>query len=416
MCVRFPVPLFIFVLFAGCGETTNETRQTTSQDLSSDTSPIPAADPNTAEDGESVGGAAEEHPKDPMARLLSEIRQLRLSTTVDVKNAMEANRAIVLKATDLLRLTMNDPAREADFLNGIRQLLEARFQLALNGTPEDVDQLYADVQALDDRDSHAEATAEGIHYLARFAHRNVRLPGARRTEWHVNFSRWAREFAERFPDQSERSINLLSGAARSCEMQSAVVADREESARLKTEARLCYVILADQWRDEPHGQEAVAVLRRLELPGKRLTQFSGPTLDGGRRTAEKFPGKVTVIFYWDSRSHEFRQRWLPLLQKAADQIPENRIRFVGVNLDEDPDICRRFVEQHNVPGSHIFYSGEKQRGWDSPLVRFWGISRSPAVWLVDDSGVVTAVDVRPEDLVNGMRPLFSAKRERTAGN
>ena len=270
------------------------------------------------------------------AQVLRDIQKLRLTPIpTDLTEAREARRQrnlrIVDMATNVLRLAMEDESQQAQFNQGIGQLLEARFQLALSGTKEDIDLLYSDVQALNERDSESVAAAEGVYYLAKFAHTKARLQRQGSAVWFENFSRWAREFADRFPNQQQRAVQLLFGAGRSCEMHALVAESDDERTRLATESRLCYVALAEKWPETSQGQEATAVLRRLALPGKKLSQFDGPTVDGGYVSADQFPGKVTVIYFWDSESEEFQKDLLPLLQKAHEQLPSDRIRFVGIN-------------------------------------------------------------------------------------
>jgi hypothetical protein len=345
------------------------------------------------------------------AQVLQDIVKLKMTPIpADLDQARETRRQrnlqIVDMATNVLRLTLQDENQQAQFNQGIGQLLEARFQLALSGTKDDVDQLYADVQALNDQDPESVAAAEGVYYLAKFAHTKARLQRNGNTAWFENFSRWAREFADRFPNQEKRAVQLLFGAGRSCEMHAMVAESEEDRSRLKTESRLCYVALAENWQDTSQGQEATAVLRRWALPGKKLSQFDGPTLTGGYVNADQFPGKVTVIYYWDSESEEFQKDLLPLLQKAEQQLPADRIRFIGVNLDEEELELEQFMETNKVPGQQVFFSSLEQRSWNSPLIRYWGVSKNPSVWLLDKDGVVSAVDVSHSALVAEMRKLF----------
>ena len=357
-------------------------------------------------DGARLGAATDQaEPVDPVRAKLDELLRLRVLAA----SQFEQNGAIVLKATEVLKLTLEDPSRQTEFLEAIRHLLQARMQLALQGDQADVEQLYADVQALNDRDETSAAAAEGIFYLAKFAHTKARLPGSANTDWHGTFSRWAREFASRFPDQSERAVSLLFGAGRSCEMKSATAQDADESARLRAEARLCYVELQQRWPTEPQGHEAVAVLRRFNLPGKQLSQFGGPCLDGSRITAEQLPGRITLVYFWDASSRKFTEDWLPDLKHVESKLPPERIRFIGINLDEDRQTCETGVEEHQLPGDQIFFDDEKQRGWNSPIVRWWGVSQSPGVWLLDRDGVVAEVDLRRSELFKSLQQLLKRR-------
>jgi hypothetical protein len=336
-------------------------------------------------------------PDDEATKTLREIQQLRISPVpTELEKARtvrrERNERIVDMATKVLRLTMNDETRKPQFHQAIGQLLEARFQMALSGTQEDIDLLYADVQALNERDPKSVAAAEGVYYIAKFAHTKAGLLGKSQPVWFETLSRWAREFADRFPEQQQRAVALLFGAARSCELHAEATKDAELSARLITECKLCYTTLADKFSTTEQGQEATASLRRMSLVGKTLSQFAGPTADGGFVSADEFP-------------EEFNKDLLPVLEKIRSQLTAGRLRMVGVALDEDESTMNSFMETHNVPGQQIFFPQADQRSWNSPLIRFWGIAKCPSIWLVDDKGVVASTNATFEDIVPQLQKL-----------
>lgn len=350
-------------------------------------------------------------PDDEATQTLQEIQKLRISSVpADLaearKTRRERNERIVDMATKVLRLTMNDETRLPQFHLAVGQLLEARFQMALAGTQDDVDLLYADVQALNERDPKSIAAAEGVYYIARFAHTKAGLLGKSQPVWFETLSRWAREFSDRFPQQTQRAVSLLFGAARSCELQSMATDDQELATRLLTESRLCYTALAEKFGTTDQGQEATASLRRMALEGQTLSQFSGPTLDGGFISSDDFTGKPTLIFFWDSESEEFTSDLLPVLKKIREGLPSSKLRLVGVALDEDEATLNEYLESQKVPGQQIFFTHGEQRSWNSPLVRFWGIAQSPTVWLLDAQGKVLSTSVTAAELIPAIQKML----------
>ncbi len=410
MCPRLFVVCLLSLFVVGCGGSDKSPATVESAPSSSMTTegsgPVTAAitrgESSGIPDGAEVGAAPLLANEDPIRQRLNEIQQLRITAA----SGSDPNHAIVLQATEVLELTMQDAGRQEEFLEAIRQLLQARMQLALRGGQEEIESLYSDVRALSERDENSPAAAEGIYYLARFAHTKGRQLRQQNPEWYVDFSRWSREFAQRFPEQKERALSLLFGAGRSCEMTAAKAADDEMAARLRAEAKLCYLMLFEQWPNESQGQEAVAVLRRLNLPGKQLTQFSGSCLDGTNVTSETLPGKITLIYFWDAENSEFSDEWVPDLRNVESKLGEDRIRFIGINLDEDRSTCLAEVDRLKLPGQQIFSDEERSRGWNNPLVRYWGVSQSPSIWLVGADGVIDAVDLRKSDLVPRLQALL----------
>jgi thiol-disulfide isomerase/thioredoxin len=367
-----------------------------------------AASQEGAEKSPAAVGGKSAFPDDEATKTLREVQQLRVSPLPnDVEKARETrrerNERIVDMATRVIRLTMEDESRKPQFQAAISHLLEARFQTALTGTEEDIDALYSDVQALNDRDPKSTAAAEGVYYIARFAHTKASLTGNTQPVWFETLSRWAREFADRFPDQQKRATTLLFGAGRSCELHAVSTKDQELSKRLMTESQLCYTTLAEKFPNSDQGQEATASLRRLAVTGQTLTQFSGPTVDGGYVTSDEFSGKPTLIYFWESESDEFVQEMLPELEKIRAQLPSDRLRMVGVAMDEEEGALNAWLESHSVPGQQIFFPNAEQRSWNSPLVRFWGIATCPSIWVVDANGKVVSTNVKLDDLVPTLR-------------
>ena len=428
--------MLVIVIAAGCGAGSSEPSPAASGTVAADadnavkTADLGAAGTNTRKPGvvasigmidksaqldgsksDSERGQKSPFPDDEATQTLREIQQLRISPVPAElaearKTRRERNERIVDMATKVLRLTMDDEARKPQFHLAVGQLLEARFQMALAGTQEDVDLFYADVHALNERDGKSIAAAEGVYYIARFAHTKAGLLGKSQPVWFETLSHWAREFADRFPEQAPRAASLLFGAARSCELQSLASTDKEMSTRLLTESRLCYIALAEKFATTDQGQEASASLRRMALAGQTLSQFSGPTLDGGFISSDDFNGKPTVIFFWDSESEEFTKDLLPVLTKISTALPSSKLRIVGVALDEDEATLNAYLENHNVPGQQIFFTQGEQQSWNSPLVRFWGIAQSPTVWLVDSQGKVISTSLEAVELVPAIQKLL----------
>ncbi len=355
-------------------------------------------------------------PDDEATKTLREILQLQIAPVpADLQQAKtaryERNERIVDMSTRVLRLTMDDESRKPQFHQAIGQLLEARFQMALSGTQDDIDTFYADVQALNERDPKSVAAAEGVYKIARFAHTKAGQLGKTQPVWFETLSRWAREFADRFPEQQQRAVGLLFGAARSCELHSDATPDAELGKRLATEATLCYSALAEKFAITEQGQEATAALRRMSLVGKTLSQFSGPTAEGGFVSADEFAGKPTLIYFWESDSEEFTGDLLPVLQKLRTQLSSDRLRMVGVALDEDESVLNSFMETHSVPGPQIFFPNVDQRSWNSPLIRFWGIAKSPSVWVLDADGKVVSTKANAGDVVKYLQKVVGKSTE-----
>ncbi len=354
--------------------------------------------------------AAAGTPKDEATSTLNEIQKLRISPVPnDIEQAKtarrERNERIVDMATRVIRLTMTDEAKKPQFQAAVSQLLEARFQNALAGDEADIDIFCSDVQALSERDPKSAAAAEGVYYMARFAHTRAGLVGASQPVWFETLSRWAREFADRFPEQQNRAASLLFGAARSCELHADASQDPELKPRLLTESRLCYAALSEKFSSTDQGQEAAASLRRLSVVGQKLTQFDGPTIDGGEISATDFRGKATLIYFWESENELFAEQFLPAINAALEKATSDRLRVIGVAMDEEEGKLNRFLDMHQVPGQQVFFPKAEQRSWNNPIVTWWGLALCPSIWLVDGTGKVISTTAAPKTLTEEVQKL-----------
>lgn len=319
------------------------------------------------------------------------------------------NFRIIELATRTLPVAMKSTGDDRPFMQLIRFLLEARLELAVSGNADDIQSLYADVKALTQRDPNSKAAAEGVYTLARFAHEMARRNGEDEPVWFDNFCQWASEFANRFPDQKRRATALLLGSARSCELRALELPESDQLTQLMLLATQNYEQLISQFSDSAEANEATAVLRRLSLPGQKLSQFSGQTLDAQAIDGRSFVDIVTVVYFWDVGDPEFLNDLLPLLQQASD-VSNGQLRFVGVSLTDNQFEFSEFLQRHHVPGVQMFGTDPDHRGWDHPLVRFWGLSRGSTCWLINRDRTVAAVDVTANELVDQMRALFPSSK------
>ncbi|MFM8724119.1 MAG: TlpA family protein disulfide reductase, partial [Planctomycetaceae bacterium] len=206
-------------------------------------------------------------------------------------------------------------------------------------------------------------------------------------------------------EQQNRAASLLFGAARSCELHADASQDFELKPRLLTESRLCYVALSEKFSSTDQGQEAAASLRRLSVVGQKLTQFDGPTIDGGQISAADFRGKATLIYFWESENTVFAEQFLPAINAVLEKAGSDKLRVIGVAMDEEEGKLNRFLDMHQVPGQQVFFPDAEQRSWNNPIVTWWGLARCPSIWLVDGTGKVVSTSAAPKNLTQEVGKL-----------
>lgn len=139
--------------------------------------------------------------------------------------------------------------------------------------------------------------------------------------------------------------------------------------------------------------ELVEGLRdRLGTLGLRLgglPAFTTTTLEGGRFSSEELRGRVTVVDFWATWCQPCLAE-LPTLRRIQGRHGDDVV-LLGVNLDGPDDLAaeelRAFTARTNVPGRQL-HDG---RGWESDLVRRFGVREIPFTVVIGPDGSVLAV-------------------------
>ena len=77
---------------------------------------------------------------------------------------------------------------------------------------------------------------------------------------------------------------------------------------------------------------------------------------------------MTLIYFWDSENELFSEQFLPAINAAVESVTGERLRVVGVAMDDEEDRLNRFLDMHTVPGQQVFFPDAEQRSWNSPIV------------------------------------------------
>jgi peroxiredoxin len=76
------------------------------------------------------------------------------------------------------------------------------------------------------------------------------------------------------------------------------------------------------------------------------------------------------------------------LQKTLPEFPAGQVQVVGVSLDKNREPLERLVAEQRIDWP-IICDG---KGWESPLVRGFGINSLPTSWLLDREGKLRSLN------------------------
>ena len=120
--------------------------------------------------------------------------------------------------------------------------------------------------------------------------------------------------------------------------------------------------------------------------GTPLPTFTLPLLGGGELSNEDLAGRVTVINVWASWCPPCRSE-APILRRVSEDSNPDRVAFLGVIRNDDPDSAADFVEDYGLRYPNVIDDGS--------LSRALGVRGIPMTYVVAADGTVTAQHFGP---------------------
>ena len=139
-------------------------------------------------------------------------------------------------------------------------------------------------------------------------------------------------------------------------------------------------------RDEQLQSQIADDLRRLDLLGQPLA-LSAPTTDGKTIDISDYRGRPIIVCFFATWSPPSILA-LDVIKRAVAAFPKERIQVIGVSLDTKPEPLGELLKSQSVAWP-IIRDGQ---GWESPLIRGFGINSLPTVWLLDREGKLRSLD------------------------
>lgn len=143
-------------------------------------------------------------------------------------------------------------------------------------------------------------------------------------------------------------------------------------------------------------------LRRVELLGEPVALRFKPPGGGGFDVADYRGNVVLVVFFsgWSQPALEA----LDHIQRAAAEFPKGTVQILGISLDTKRERLVAIVEQKKITWP-VACDG---KGWESALVRPFGINALPTVWLLDRQGRLRSLNAL-ENIASQVRLLLAER-------
>ncbi len=181
-------------------------------------------------------------------------------------------------------------------------------------------------------------------------------------------------------------------------------------------------IIYDRYIGYPNPQMAKKSFASLgkkaqtSLYGKKITEHQriaaktgiGATPDfaitdtsGNPLKLSSFKGKYVLVDFWASWCVPCRKE-NPNVVKAYQKYHDKGFEIIGVSLDTKKEAWMKAIEKDGLTWSHV----SDLKGWESSIVREFGIKVVPTSFLLDKEGKVIANNLREEALPKKLEQLL----------
>jgi thiol-disulfide isomerase/thioredoxin len=159
------------------------------------------------------------------------------------------------------------------------------------------------------------------------------------------------------------------------------------------------------------AQRYITRLQQLRA-GQPAPPITGCDLDGKPMKLEEFRGSVVVLDFWGSWCGPCRRK-LPMMKEVAARYAGKGVVFLGVMSEDKAATARTAVVQEKVPWRNwLDLRDETDVG---PIVKSWGVSGFPSVYVLDGGGKIRFTHVLEEnELERALDALLAEKAPRPA--
>jgi peroxiredoxin len=143
--------------------------------------------------------------------------------------------------------------------------------------------------------------------------------------------------------------------------------------------------------------------RPARFLGKPAPYLASTTLDSKTWDLGQEAGKVVVLEAWATWCGPCTAS-IPRFQHLNDRFRKSsEFVFVGVSLDDDPSIVRKFCDDHHMTWPQLI---EPKKVWDNSVARALEIKGVPFTCVIDKKGLVRYYDDHslPDD-VGGLEAI-----------
>ncbi|MEZ6115086.1 MAG: TlpA disulfide reductase family protein [Pirellulaceae bacterium] len=159
--------------------------------------------------------------------------------------------------------------------------------------------------------------------------------------------------------------------------------------------------------------ETIDLERLLENAKKRLTilgeefKIQGVQIDGNKFDWAEYRGKHVIVFFWASWFEHWDEE-VQNITAQVDAIGQDRLAVVTVNLDDDKETAKTFLEEHKINWPVVVSPDPSLVGLESPMATRYGVEAIPFMVLISPEGKVLDIHVFGRRLSESLEKALNA--------
>ncbi|MDE2793616.1 MAG: TlpA disulfide reductase family protein [Gemmatimonadota bacterium] len=139
------------------------------------------------------------------------------------------------------------------------------------------------------------------------------------------------------------------------------------------------------------------------IPGRVAQSVVGKDLNGVEFSLEEYRGNIVVLVFSGEWCGPCRGEY-PYHRFAMEQYKDEPIVFLGVNSDADPEVILASKARGEAPDYRTWWDGHSQPdaeivATDGPVATAWEVRGWPAIYVLDQEGVILHINKRGGELI-----------------
>ena len=144
------------------------------------------------------------------------------------------------------------------------------------------------------------------------------------------------------------------------------------------------------------GQGIQSVLSAPLSPtaiGNKAPNFTAPSPEGTTLELQKQLSKITVLDFWASWCRPCRVE-NPNLVRTYNKLKDKGLHIVSVSLDRDKKRWIQAIKDDGLTWDHV----SNLQYWRDPVAQLYKVSSIPAMFILDENGIILAKNLRGAQL------------------